>query len=331
MCSTVAVSASATSPVSDWLAHHVLVCPQCRSPLQVRDRALTCADGHRYPVADGRPVLIPDAAAFTVEQVADRTGTYFDARAEESLTKARWRRRLPALGRNRRATTYEDEVARAIVSLPAPDGARRGVVIGCGERGASRVARHGSVEWLLTDVDLHYGAQLAADVMSLPLADASVDVVVAEHVLEHVLDPVRAAREIERVLRPGGLVVATAPFAFPWHGAPIDFFRMTASGMRALFRGCEVAYLAPGMGDGSALGYGVSTALTGVGGTGRLGRRVRYVAVRLAVAPLKHLDRFGRTDGRGSHFAAEHQLLARRVEHVLTDREVLADVRARYG
>jgi SAM-dependent methyltransferase len=295
------------------------------------DLALTCTNGHRHVVADDRPVLLPPDAAFTVQQVTSQRGTYFDARADESDAKARWRRRLPALGRNRRAEQYEDAVAAAIASLPGDGSVRRGVVIGCGERGAARVARHTGVEWLLTDVDLHYGAQAAADVTSLPLADASVDVVVAEHVLEHVLDPLRAAREIERVLRPGGLVVATAPFAFPWHGAPIDFFRMTSSGMRALFRGCEVVYLAPGMGDGSALAYGVGTALTHAGGGGRLGRRVRYVAVRVAVAPLKHLDRFGGADGGRAPFAAEHQLLARRVEHVLTDREVLADVRARFG
>ena len=314
-----------------WLAHHVLVCPQCRSPLQVDHLALTCTNGHRHVYADDKPVLLPDDAGFTVQQVATGTGAYFDARANESDAKARWRRRLPPLGRNRRAVHYEDQVAAAIASLPDDGTVRRGVVIGCGERGAARVARHVSIEWLLTDVDLHYGAQVAADVTVLPIADASVDVVVAEHVLEHVLDPLRAAREIERVLRPGGLVVATAPFAFPWHGAPIDFFRMTASGMRALFRGCEIIYLAPGMGDGSALGYGVATALTNIGGGRRLARRVRYVAVRVAVAPLKHLDRFGGADGNRAHFAAEHQLLARRVERVLSDREVLADVRARFG
>lgn len=40
----------------------------------------------------------------------------------------------------------------------------------------------------------------------LPLADGSVDLVVFNHVYEHVLDPVQVVAEIRRVLRPGGVV-----------------------------------------------------------------------------------------------------------------------------
>jgi SAM-dependent methyltransferase len=45
-----------------------------------------------------------------------------------------------------------------------------------------------------------------ADGAFLPLADRSVDVVVFNHVYEHVLDPVAAVAEIRRVLRPDGVV-----------------------------------------------------------------------------------------------------------------------------
>lgn len=45
----------------------------------------------------------------------------------------------------------------------------------------------------------------------LPLDDASVDLIVAYAVLEHVAEPVRFAAEIDRVLRPGGWFCAWTP------------------------------------------------------------------------------------------------------------------------
>ena len=46
------------------------------------------------------------------------------------------------------------------------------------------------------------------DVHALPFADDEFDVVHAHQVLQHVADPVRALREMARVVRPGGLVAA---------------------------------------------------------------------------------------------------------------------------
>ncbi|HVF05295.1 MAG TPA: methyltransferase domain-containing protein [Frankiaceae bacterium] len=52
------------------------------------------------------------------------------------------------------------------------------------------------------------------DLQELTLPNASVDVVVTQDVLEHVLEPDRAFREIARVLVPGGVHVFTVPI-FP--------------------------------------------------------------------------------------------------------------------
>ncbi len=45
----------------------------------------------------------------------------------------------------------------------------------------------------------------------LPLADASVDLVVADHTFEHITDPTPVAAELTRVLRPGGWLCARTP------------------------------------------------------------------------------------------------------------------------
>jgi GT2 family glycosyltransferase/ubiquinone/menaquinone biosynthesis C-methylase UbiE/glycosyltransferase involved in cell wall biosynthesis len=50
------------------------------------------------------------------------------------------------------------------------------------------------------------------DVERLSFADASFDLVVSNDVLEHVDDPQRAAAEMLRVLRPGGVLLMTVPF-----------------------------------------------------------------------------------------------------------------------
>jgi SAM-dependent methyltransferase len=48
-----------------------------------------------------------------------------------------------------------------------------------------------------------------ADVMALPFADASFDVVLAMHMLYHAAEPQAAVAEIARVLRPGGMAAVT--------------------------------------------------------------------------------------------------------------------------
>jgi SAM-dependent methyltransferase len=50
-----------------------------------------------------------------------------------------------------------------------------------------------------------------ADATHLPMADASLDLVTALDVLEHIEDDAKAAAEIARVLRPGGHLVVTVP------------------------------------------------------------------------------------------------------------------------
>src|SRR5258706_8650655 len=60
------------------------------------------------------------------------------------------------------------------------------------------------------------------DLAALPYPDADFDVVIANHVLEHVADDGRALAEIRRVLRPGGWAKLPAPPALALDPPPED-------------------------------------------------------------------------------------------------------------
>jgi len=111
---------------------------------------------------------------------------------------------------------YIDLVAEALVVLGPLDGRVVGDV-GCGSGRYISALRQAGAR--VVGIDLSVGMLagvveppplIAADSQSLPLADASLDVVMMMHMLYHVPDPTRALAQAARVLRPGGtLLVAT--------------------------------------------------------------------------------------------------------------------------
>jgi ubiquinone/menaquinone biosynthesis C-methylase UbiE len=72
---------------------------------------------------------------------------------------------------------------------------------------------------------------IVSDILSIPLPDHSIDAVMCTEVLEHIPDPLGAIREFSRLIKPGGYLLITAPFASLTHFAPYHF----ASGLSRFF------------------------------------------------------------------------------------------------
>jgi ubiquinone/menaquinone biosynthesis C-methylase UbiE len=68
----------------------------------------------------------------------------------------------------------------------------------------------------------------------LPFKDESFDVVLATEVLEHVSEPSGALAEINRVLKPDGVLLLTTPQSWGIHEPPHDYYRYTRYGLQYL-------------------------------------------------------------------------------------------------
>lgn len=136
----------------------------------------------------------------------------FDSRVRNWLDRGRYREF---------ETRWDDRLLREVVLRelgPEKDlldlGAGAGIVSEMNFKGhARRVCGVDPDPRVTLNPNLDEGRQGVGE--SIPYDDSSFDVVVCDNVLEHLDDPISVFREVNRVLRPGGIFLAKTPNR--WH------------------------------------------------------------------------------------------------------------------
>jgi len=129
---------------------------------------------------------------------------------------------------------------------------RGGVVIDIGgtkiKSGCFDISKYG-FQVYCANISAAKGVDVVADGANLPFASACADAAICAETLEHVPSPPAILAEGARILKTGGLFLATAPFFYWQHADPADYGRYTAQYWREnLARAgfCEIEAVAQG-------------------------------------------------------------------------------------
>jgi SAM-dependent methyltransferase len=92
------------------------------------------------------------------------------------------------------------------------------------------------------DITRKDGADFAGTVEETGLEDESFELVLCTQVLEHCLNPWQGIKEIQRILKPSGILIASVPHVWFYHPHPTDNWRFTQEGIVHL---CRMGSLRP--------------------------------------------------------------------------------------
>lgn len=139
------------------------------------------------------------------------------------------------------------------------------------------------------DINPSMNPDIIADTTSLPFNDKTFDLIICQYVLEHVKDLKKAVSEVDRVLKPGGLVYIDMPFIQPQHPSPSDYNRLTLEGLKLLMKNFNEVEIGISIGPASTLAWIIREFPAIFFDNKFLYRFTKFISGWL-VFPLKYLD-----------------------------------------
>lgn len=240
----------------------------------------------KYPVVDGIPVLVAENnSMFEVEAIVrqkplTQNKDYSDKGKLKNFVRTSL---LPRL-------TIDWTLKKRYKELALQVKGGKVLIVGAGEKIEfyKSIFKESSLV-ITSDVHLQFRPDVVFDIHQIPFKDHTFDLVVAGQVMEHTIRPWVAASELERVVALNGIIQIEVPFAFPYHGAPYDFFRFTFTGMRSLFRLCKMTDFKASEGTFTAVAVTNAQSLLEISNS-KLIRYPMLVIGRFLFFWLKYLD-----------------------------------------
>ncbi|MEM6752561.1 MAG: class I SAM-dependent methyltransferase [Cyanobacteria bacterium P01_C01_bin.38] len=302
----------------------LLRCPICNSELDIGNEVYKCTNNEcraKFPWKRGIPILINESfSLFNLSDFIEERDTYFELSPKNKFSQL-LQTLIPDISLNVKAKqNYQLLKTKLLSQVKSP----KVLVIGgsiSGE-GIEAILKNSKIEFIETDVSFGPRTQLICDAHCLPFADKSLDGVIIQAVLEHVVDPFQCVREIYRVLKDDGIVYSETPFMQQVHGGCYDFTRFTYLGHRRLFRKFYEIDSGAVCGPGMALAWSYKYLLLSFTQS-MLMRKIIDSFVRLTAFPFRFLDyllidKIGTLDAASAYY-----FMGKKSNTVLSDRELL--------
>lgn len=261
----------------------LLICPACASVLQVGASTMACGGClQEYEVVSGVPLLhTPETRKLVFSSFEDDRS--LKAAAPHNL-QSKLNKWLYPPG------AYHDpfrqqRLQRFLSRLPA--GA---LVVDVGA-GSLRT----DASFFNFDIAPFPNVDVVGDAHHLPFASASLDGINCWGALEHVDFPAQVVAEMQRVLRPGGLIYVEIPFIQGYHAPPgtsQDFCRFTLPGLERLLAGFDKLESGVAGGPSSSVAWLLPEYMALLLSDNATIHKLVWRLSAWLVFPLKYLDRF---------------------------------------
>lgn len=193
-----------------------LVCVECGagelSPSEDSYTCMTC--GARFPLhsPSKTPVLVSSRSPLDIREILSHTVA--SEQLDLRVAMAHWK--TGAL-----RDLLNQSKGKTVLNFGSGDGGDRAFLEQAGYK--------------LVSFDIYPGpcTDVVCDGHELPFADNQFDLVVTTSVFEHLYNPFQAAKEIARVLKPGGTLIGSAAFLEAYHAN--SYFHMSHLGLTEIF------------------------------------------------------------------------------------------------